>query len=127
MVAAAHVGRRGLAAGLVPRVVSAMAALGGSPERIDAVVGPGICGACYEVPPDLHAEVSAIVPEASSRTRVDTSALDIRAGIHAQLRRAGVHRPTRNAERCTFEDAALFSHRRHRPTGRLAGVAWRPG
>ena len=99
----------------------------GSPERIDAVVGPGICGACYEVPPDLHAEVSAIVPEASSRTRVDTSALDIRAGIHAQLRRAGVHRPTRNAERCTFEDAALFSHRRHRPTGRLAGVAWRPG
>ena len=69
MVAAAHVGRRGLAAGLVPRVVAAMADLGGSPERIDAVVGPGICGACYEVPPDLHAEVSAIVPEASSRTR----------------------------------------------------------
>jgi polyphenol oxidase len=127
MVAAAHVGRRGLAAGLVARVVAAMADLGGSPERIDAVVGPGICGSCYEVPAELQAEVSARVPEASSRTRVDTPALDIRGGIHAQLQRAGVRRPARNADRCTFEDPALFSHRRHHPTGRLAGVAWRTG
>ena len=96
-------------------------------RRIDAVVGPGICGSCYEVPAELQAEVGARVPEASSRTRVDTPALDIRGGIHAQLQRAGVRRPARNADRCTFEDPALFSHRRHHPTGRLAGVAWRPG
>jgi polyphenol oxidase len=127
VVAAAHVGRRGLAAGLVGRVVDALVDTGAVPDRIHAYIGPGICGRCYEVPSAMHDDVVASVPEASSRTRHGTPALDIRAGIQAQLRRAGVAHSSSvwNSRRCTFEDAALFSHRRHQPTGRLAGVAWR--
>lgn len=125
LVGAAHVGRRGLAAGVVDRAVAAMADLGAAPEHIDVVVGPGICGTCYEVPAQLHDDVVAAVPEASSVTVRDTPAVDIRAGIHAQLRRAGVTGVVQDVARCTYEDPALFSHRRQRPTGRLAGVAWR--
>jgi polyphenol oxidase len=125
LVGAAHVGRRGLAAGIVDRVVVAMTDLGAVPERIEAMVGPGICGRCYEVPAHMHDDVAAAVPEATSRTGRGTPALDIRAGIHAQLRGAGVSRTVRDAARCTYEDSVLFSHRRQQPTGRLAGVAWR--
>jgi polyphenol oxidase len=127
LVAAAHVGRRGLAAGIVGRVVVAMTDLGAAPERIETVVGPGICGSCYEVPADMHDDVVAAVPEASSRTQRGTAAVDIRAGIHAQLQTAGVVRAAHDVARCTFEDPSLFSHRRQRPTGRLAGIAWRTG
>jgi polyphenol oxidase len=127
VVAAAHVGRRGLAAGLVGRVVDALVATGARPQRVQAYVGPGICGACYEVPAAMHDDVVAMVPEASSRTGRGTPALDIRAGVHAQLRRSGIPdtTPLVDVARCTFEDPALFSHRRHQPTGRLAGIAWR--
>ena len=34
-----------------------------APRQITAWVGPHVCGACYEVPEQLRAEVSAVVPE----------------------------------------------------------------
>lgn len=123
MVAVAHAGRRGLTAGVVVATVRAMSDLGGDPAHIRAVVGPGICGRCYEVPETVQAEVSAEVPTARATSIAGTPAIDIRAGVIAQLRAAGV-RSVEADRRCTYESPELFSHRRSGRTGRFAAVGW---
>lgn len=123
LIGAAHSGRPGTAAGVVPALVTAMTEHGADPTRMTALIGPAACGACYEVPEAMRAEVAESVPETWSRTRTGTPSLDLRAGIEAQLTRAGVpsihHDP-----RCTIESPDLFSHRRDQPTGRFAGYIW---
>jgi polyphenol oxidase len=129
LVGAAHAGRPGLAAGVVPALVAAMTKAGADPARMHAVVGPSICGACYEVPAQLREEVSAVAPAAWCVTRKGTPGLDLRAGLHAQLASAGVGtgagpgRVTDDA-RCTAESAELYSYRRDGKTGRFAGLIW---
>jgi purine-nucleoside/S-methyl-5'-thioadenosine phosphorylase / adenosine deaminase len=126
VVAAAHAGRPGLVAGVVPATLRAMQGLGA--EHIRAWVGPHVCGSCYEVPEQLRADVSAVVPEAHARTSWGTPALDIGAGVTAQLAAAGVEvsSGTGAGSRCTLEDDDLFSYRRQgQRSGRMAGVVWR--
>ncbi|WP_214320144.1 peptidoglycan editing factor PgeF [Nonomuraea sediminis] len=123
LVGAAHSGRPGTEAGIATALVEAMAAKGADPARMVALVGPGACGRCYEVPADLRERVAAAVPETFSTTSWDTPALDLRAGIEAQLRAAGVV-DVRHDARCTIESAELYSHRREQPGGRFAGLIW---
>jgi YfiH family protein len=121
VVGAVHSGRPGLAAGVVPAAVAAMRRLGAT--DLTAWVGPHVCGACYEVPEQLRAEVSAVVPEAFAETSWGTPALDIGAGVLAQLRAADV--TVNDESRCTVEDDDLFSYRRQGArSGRLAGLVW---
>lgn len=122
VLGAVHAGRAGLAAGVVPNAVDAMRALGAT--DLTGWLGPHVCGACYEVPEQLRADVSSVVPEAFAHTRTGTPSLDLGAGVTAQLRRAGVE--VVDASRCTIEDADLFSHRRQGSrSGRLAGLVTR--
>ncbi len=122
VVAAVHAGRPGLVAGVVPAAVEAMRARGA--ERIAAWVGPHVCGACYEVPEEMRADVAALVPESSARTSWGTPALDIGAGVRAQLRDAEVEDVVSTGH-CTIEDDDLFSYRRQGPgSGRLGGLVW---
>ncbi|MGF1430882.1 peptidoglycan editing factor PgeF [Kitasatospora sp. LaBMicrA B282] len=123
MVGAAHSGRVGTLTGVVPNLVAAMAAAGAEPARMTALVGPMACGRCYEVPEQMRAESAAVLPEVHATTRQGTPALDLRAGIAAQLARAGVT-TVRHDDRCTIEDRDLFSHRRDAPTGRFAAYVW---
>ncbi|WP_187281048.1 peptidoglycan editing factor PgeF [Nonomuraea sp. C10] len=122
MAGAAHSGRPGTEAGISTALVEAMAAKGAEPGRMVAFVGPGACGRCYEVPAELRDQVAAKVPPARSTTSWDTPALDLRAGIEAQLRDAGVP-DVRHDARCTIESGELYSHRR-RDAGRFAGLIW---
>jgi polyphenol oxidase len=119
----AHSGRAGLAAGVVPALVTAMTAAGGQPDRMHALIGPAICGRCYEVPEQMRAEVSAVVPEAGCSTSQGTPGLDIVAGVTAQLAAAGVS-SARSDGRCTRESDDLYSYRRDGTTGRFAGLVW---
>jgi len=122
VVGVAHAGRQGLAAGVVGRTVEAMRDLGA--RDVTGWVGPHVCGDCYEVPDELRAEVAAAVPESFACTRHGTPALDIGAGVVAQLRRADVE--VVDVSRCTMEDDDLYSHRRQGPrSGRLAGLVVR--
>ena len=121
VVAAVHSGRPGMVAGVVPAAVAAMRELGAG--RLTAWVGPHVCGACYEVPEAMRDEVSAVVPAARAETSWGTPALDIGAGVRAQLDASGVS--TVDASRCTIEDEDLFSYRRQgAASGRLAGLVW---
>jgi len=123
VVAAAHAGRRGAAEGVLPRTLEVMAELGAEPARVEVLLGPAVCGACYEVPPAMRDEVEAQLPGSASITRVGTPGLDLRAGLRRQLAGLGLTRVDTDA-RCTFEDDQLFSHRRAQPTGRFAAVTW---
>jgi polyphenol oxidase len=119
IVGAAHAGRNGLVAGIVPETVTAMRRLGAG--RLVGWVGPHICGRCYEVPAALRDEVAAVVPQAYGETSWGTPAVDVGAGVVAQLRAADVD--VVDASRCTLEDEDLFSHRGH-DRERLAGLVW---
>ncbi|MEU7496230.1 peptidoglycan editing factor PgeF [Streptomyces griseofuscus] len=123
IAAAAHAGRPGMVKGVVPAAVRAMVELGAAPERIVARTGPAVCGRCYEVPETMRAEVAAVEPTAHAETNWGTPAVDVSAGVHAQLDRLGVcdraHSPV-----CTLESGDHFSYRRDRTTGRLASYVW---
>lgn len=121
IVAVAHAGRPGLFRDVVPRTVTAMRELGA--DRIEAVVGPSICGSCYEVPEDMIQEAARISTEIIRPTPQGTRGIDIAAGVRVQLRAVGVE-AIRTVEVCTAEDPRFFSHRGHggQPTGRFAGV-----
>ncbi|MEH0579877.1 MULTISPECIES: peptidoglycan editing factor PgeF [Streptomyces] len=123
VVGAAHAGRPGMVAGIVPETVRAMVRLGADPARIVARTGPAVCGRCYEVPEAMRAEVAAVEPAAHAETSWGTPAVDVAAGVHAQLDRLAVHDRERSPV-CTRESEDHFSYRRDRTTGRLAGYVW---
>ena len=121
VVAAVHAGRPGLVAGVVPAAVAAMRGLGAC--TIDAVVGPSVCGRCYEVPEAMRSDVAAVVPVAATVSWSGTPAVDVAAGVVTQLREAGV--TVRWVPGCTRERPDLYSYRRDARTGRFAGVVAR--
>lgn len=119
VIGAAHSGRPGLVAGVVPATVARMRALGA--QEITAWIGPHICGACYEVPATMQEEVADVVPESRSTTSWGTPALDIGAGVRAQLRTVGV--AVHQVSACTRETESLYSFRRDgTAAGRQAGL-----
>lgn len=121
VVGAAHAGRRGLVDGVVPAVVDAMTRLGARAERIRCFLGPAICAACYEVGAEVRDEVARSVPAAAATTRWGTPAVDLVAGVTAQLVAAGVA-DAASSGACTVEDLRFYSYRRDGRTGRFAGV-----
>jgi polyphenol oxidase len=123
LVGAAHAGREGLVAGVVPALVDTMVAAGARPARMRALAGPAICGSCYEVPEELQSRVAATAPAAKCATAAGTCGLDIRAGVRAQLEAAGVGWIGTDG-RCTRQTPELFSYRRDGLTGRFAGLIW---
>ena len=112
IAAVVHSGRQGIAAGVASATVEVMRAQGAG--EMEAWIGPRVCGACYEVPAELRAKVAAVEPATWSTTRAGTPALDLAAGVRAQLLRAGVrvHELPDDAPACTMESADLFSYRR---------------
>ncbi|MBV9290939.1 MAG: peptidoglycan editing factor PgeF [Frankiales bacterium] len=126
VVAAVHVGRRGLAAGVARAGWSALADLGAQSGSTHAHIGPAICGGCYEVPTDMQRAVAEQVPAAAVTTTRGTPGLDIRAGLLAQLAKLGITAVTSDG-RCTAESGELYSHRRDGTTGRFAGLVWLDG
>lgn len=106
-----HCGWRPLAGGIVDKAVRTF------DHPPAAAVGPGICGSCYEVGPEVL-EHFADVPGAA-----DGRMLDLRAVIDARLAAAGVEE-VQHLDRCTScEPERYFSHRRDDGiTGRQAGL-----
>lgn len=120
VIGVAHAGRPGLAAGVVPALVQAMGDLGA--RRLVARVGPSVCGRCYEVPLAMREEVAAVAPEARTVTSRGTPALDVAAGVVAQLAPACAELEWLPG--CTREREDLYSYRRDGTTGRFAGLVW---
>jgi len=85
-IGVAHVGWRGLAAGVTQRVVDVMAQRWGTrPADLRVAVGPMIGPCCYEVGPEFTSRFPAWVRQDGGRRT-----MDVRAGLYAQLAAAGV-------------------------------------
>jgi YfiH family protein len=118
VVAAVHVGRAGLVNKVAIKTIEQMRVLGAI--NIHAILGPSICGRCYEIPLQMQQEVVATHPASRSTTSKGTPALDLPAGLIEELIAQGL---TYEASPiCTQEDPLYYSHRRDNPTGRFAGV-----
>lgn len=118
MVAAVHVGRKGLVNGVARRAVLQMRQMGAT--TISAFFGPAICGSCYEVPESMQRDVCAVSPSARSVSSSGRPSLDIRAGLKADLEEMDVS--SELDPRCTKESGDFYSFRRDRECGRFATV-----
>lgn len=123
VIACAHAGRVGLLSGVLPATVAAMRDLGA--QRLTAWIGPHICGACYEVPTQMASEAAAQIPECASVTTWKTPAIDLGAGVVAQLKELNV--TVHRVDPCTLSTPSLFSHRGDGSgAGRQVGMVWLP-
>lgn len=120
-VAAVHVGRKGLLNRVAEKAITVMRDI--SEAEISAIIGPAICGKCYEVSEEIFNEVTASHPESASRTAADTPSLDLVSALICDLGKLGI-KNIDNQSRCTLEDRDLYSYRRDGATGRQAGLVW---
>ena len=116
-----HAGRPGFTAGIVDITLDAMAGLGA--RDIRAVVGPSVCGRCYEVPVTMVSEAAEVAPEATAVSWSGTPAIDVASGVIARMAARGASVTWLSG--CTREDDTLYSYRRDGTTGRFAGLIWR--
>jgi polyphenol oxidase len=118
VAAAVHAGRPGMVAGVAPRAVEVMRGLGA--QTIEAVVGPSVCGRCYEVPDRMRADAASVSAVSATVSWTGTPAIDVAAGVVDQLRAEDV--AVQWLPGCTRESDQLYSYRRDHTTGRFAGV-----
>ena len=123
VVAAVHAGRPGMVLDVATRTVEVMRDRGA--RDVVGWLGPHVCGGCYEVPAAMRDEVAAAVPASWATTTWGTPAVDVGAGVRAQLVAAGVE--VVDVDGCTREDPSLHSYRRDgAASGRMAGLVWMP-
>jgi len=118
--AVAHAGRRGLLDGVLQATVERLRAAGAG--RLQAWIGPAICGRCYEVPAAMAREAERLMPGISGTTSWGTPALDLPGTAAALLEGLGV--AVESSGVCTLETPAYNSYRRDPRTGRFAGLVW---
>jgi YfiH family protein len=129
VVAGAHAGWRGALAGVAGAAVETMhRRYGTRAEKVDVLIGPGICVNCYPVGDDIAAQFTRRYGKEDRYLRRDEGEvrLDIQAAVRLQLEEAGVpaSRIT-GCGWCTREEARWFSHRGGRP-GRFLAVIVAP-
>ena len=124
VIAAAHAGWRGLAAGVLESTVIAMGVTG---NQLLAWLGPAIGPSAFEVGEDVvtaftaanAADASAFKPRANGKWHCDLYALARR-----RLKALGVTRIS-GGGLCTYSDGERFySYRRDGVTGRMASLVW---
>jgi copper oxidase (laccase) domain-containing protein len=119
-VAAVHVGRRGLMNEIALKTVAVMRSMGA--EQIQGLLGPAICGKCYEVGDDIFNEVGDVFPLARSLSANGKSSLDLPFALSHALSDEGVK--ISRSPICTMENFDFFSFRRDGLTGRQVGLVW---
>jgi len=122
----AHAGWRGVVAGVAEATVQTMIEqMGCDPGDVWAGIGPTIGPCCYEVGPDVAAEIEATSPPGAKVVHRDNGRIhaDLPAAVSAQLRAVGV-KQIEDAGLCTAcRVDEFFSHRaEHGRTGRFGTV-----
>jgi YfiH family protein len=124
VVAAAHAGWRGLAAGVIESTVAAMEVPG---ERLLAWLGPAIGPRHFEVGGEVRDVLIARDPEAANAFVARPAGkwfCDIYRLAAQRLASLGVCRLA-SADFCTVRDTGrFFSYRRDGATGRMASLIW---
>lgn len=117
-VAVLHAGWRGTAARIIERGIAAFSELGLDAAELRVHLGPAICGACYEVSPDVVAKLTG-------RSVRAAETVDLRAIIAAHAQDAGVRQLTISSWCTRHHNERFFSHRAG-DAGRQLGVIYAP-
>ena len=121
VVAAAHAGWRGAAAGILEAAIAEMERQGAERRHICAAIGPAINQVSYEVGPEFEAEfLQGCLDNARFFARAHSAArphFDLPAFVENRLLAAGLGRVERRSP-CTYENESLFySFRRSQHLG----------
>ena len=112
-----HAGWRGTQAGVSTAAVNFMRDEYGC-RHVRAGIGPGICGRCYEVGPEVAGKFDARFVNPAGRGKW---LLDLAAANAAQLEAAGVD-AVYEVAMCTKESYLFPSHRRHSDGTRFGAI-----
>jgi len=127
VVAAAHAGWRGLAAGVLEATVAALADRGAAATTLMAWIGPAISAPAYEVGADVRAAFLAADPAAAAGFTPNARGrwqLDLPGLARQRLGSLGVG-AIYGGDLCTATDPRrFFSHRRDGACGRQATLIW---
>lgn len=122
VIAAVHVGWRGLEAGVIEVATRSMRAQ--TSAALHAFIGPSIGPECYEFGAEDLARLEARFGPAIRGTTSDgRPALDVRAGVISELLRNDVVIDV-DDDACTACAGGFFSHRARSDTARHATVIW---
>jgi YfiH family protein len=127
VVAAVHVGWRGLLTGVVEGAAEAVRRAGGG--RLRAVMGPSIHRCCYEFgAADLECVATRCGDGVRATTRSGRPALDMPAAVASALAAIPDTEVLRAGPDCTgCGSPPMFSHRARGDTARQAMVVWLDG
>jgi len=128
VVAAAHAGWRGLAAGVLDHTIADIGRSGVPASDLLAYIGPGIGPDAFEVGDDVYQAfvgrdskaARAFKPHAPGKWLADLVAL-----ARTALARCGVTRVYGGSFYTYSDPARFYSHRRDKITGRMAALVWR--
>jgi YfiH family protein len=128
VVAAAHAGWRGLAAGVLEATVAALEV---APAALSAWIGPAIGVGHYEVGAEVRDALLDGHDAAATASAMNAFATNTRGRYMAdlamlarqRLARAGIRR-IHGGTYCTYGSPHYFSHRRDGRTGRQATLIW---
>ena len=104
VVSALHSGWRGTAARIVERAIERLRARGLKPQELRIHLGPSICGACYEVSPD-------VVRQLTGKSVDRPQPVDLRAIIAGHAIALGVKDVAVSSACTRHHNDRFFSHR----------------
>jgi YfiH family protein len=110
-----HSGWRGTAAAILEHGLETLKRAGLRAVDLRIHLGPAICGKCYEVSPDVFAQLTGRTPERPTP-------VDLRAVLAEQARAAGVRRVTVSPWCTRCNNDRFFSHRAGDPGRQIAVV-----
>lgn len=119
-VAAVHAGWKGSLAGIVRNAVEKLAEMGADPSVMYAAMGPCICGACYEVGPELAKAFDdagfgdCVFSPEGGKEHLDLPAVNRKMLLECGLESRHISMPPL----CTFESPRWPSWRRSPDTSR---------
>ncbi|MDC1157012.1 peptidoglycan editing factor PgeF [Alphaproteobacteria bacterium] len=116
VIGAAHAGWRGAVDGVLEATIAMMAKQGITPDQIEAVIGPAIQQANYQVGDDLRHAVLATHDDAEVFFDPDQDKdrkyrFDLSGFVQSRLRKAGLDKVTDLGIDTYGESSGLFSHR----------------
>lgn len=122
VIAAAHVGWRGLEAGVIEAALVALR--NHTSSQVHAFLGPSIGPECYEFGVDeRHRLAQRFGDSVIGTTATGAPAIDVRSAVRSELKHHSVQVDV-DDDRCTSCDGAFFSHRARRDSERQTTVVW---
>jgi copper oxidase (laccase) domain-containing protein len=124
-VGIAHVGWRGLMAGVLPATAAALRDIAGGDGSVTGVIGACIHRECYEFGEGELDRVATVGGDrVRARTADDRPALDLVAGVEHVARSLGIECVPSPWDSCTSCSPGYWSHRARGDHARQAMVVW---